>query len=107
RNQGVLEMDVEARPAIVSHRVMVVDDNMDELALLSTFVQLSGYEVKTARDGVEALEVAKDFRPEVVLMDIGMPRLDGLEAAKSLRRQPWGRDMRLIALSGWAQVSDR
>jgi CheY-like chemotaxis protein len=63
--------------------------------------------VETAHDGVEALEKAETFRPEVVLMDVGMPRLNGLEATRRLRGRPWGRQVTIIALTGWGQENDR
>ncbi len=66
-----------------------------------------GNEVRTAGDGQEAVEVAEAFRPDVVLLDIGMPRLDGYGAARRIREQPWGRDRVLVALTGWGQEEDK
>ena len=91
----------------VRRRVLVVDDNEAAAEMLALVVEMMGNEVRTASDGVEALEVAAEFRPEVVLMDIGMPRMNGYEAATELRRQPWGRDVTLIALTGWGQDEDK
>jgi CheY-like chemotaxis protein len=67
----------------------------------------AGHEVAVMYDGVAALAAAQDFRPDTVILDLGMPRLDGLEAAKRLRALPGGRRMRLIAMTGWGQEADR
>jgi PAS domain S-box-containing protein len=88
-------------------RILVVDDNKDGADSLAMMLRLMRNEVQTANDGVQALEQAERFRPEVVLMDIGMPKLNGLEATRRLREQPWGRDMRIIALTGWGHEGDR
>jgi PAS domain S-box-containing protein len=88
-------------------RVLVVDDNIDSADSLSQVMQILGYPVATAHDGVEAVEIAADWRPAVVLMDIGMPRMSGLEAASAIRAQPGGGRPWLIALSGWGQSEDR
>ncbi len=66
-----------------------------------------GNEVRTADDGESGIEVAAQFRPDLVLMDIGMPKLNGYEAARRIRQHPWGRSMVLVALTGWGQVDDR
>jgi CheY-like chemotaxis protein len=63
--------------------------------------------VRIARDGHEACDVAANFQPEIVLMDLGMPGMNGYEAARFIRKQSWGKQMRLIALSGWGQDEDR
>jgi CheY-like chemotaxis protein len=84
-----------------------VDDNEDALESLSLLVKLLGNEVSTARDGFEAVEVAQRHRPEIVFMDLGMPRLNGYEAARRIREQPWGLDITLIAITGWGQLEDR
>jgi signal transduction histidine kinase/CheY-like chemotaxis protein len=84
-------------------RVLIVDDNEDAARVLSLAVKQLGNDVRLARDGEEAIEVAGQFQPEVVLMDLGMPKLDGYDAARHIRQQPWGRDMLLVALSGWGQ----
>lgn len=88
-------------------RILVVDDNRDSASSLAMLLKLSGNEVHTVHDGTEAVEAAERFRPEVVLMDVGMPRLNGYEATQRIREQPWGQDMVIIALTGWAQESDR
>jgi CheY-like chemotaxis protein len=66
-----------------------------------------GNEVRTAHDGLEAVAAAEAFRPDVILMDVGMPRLNGLDATKRIRGQPWGANVTVIALTGWGQEGDR
>jgi PAS domain S-box-containing protein len=88
-------------------RILVVDDNRDSADSMALMLQLLGNEIRTAHDGLEAVELAEQFRPQVILMDIGMPRLSGYEATRHIREQPWGRDMTIIALTGWGQDTDR
>jgi PAS domain S-box-containing protein len=100
----------DAEPAVPSfppRRILVVDDNRDSGESMAELLQLLGNEVALAYDGVEAVERAADFRPEVILMDIGMPRLNGLDATHRIREQPWGRSVVIVALTGYGQVSDR
>jgi CheY-like chemotaxis protein/anti-sigma regulatory factor (Ser/Thr protein kinase) len=88
-------------------RILVVDDNLDALESLSRLVARMGNEVCQAHDGLEAIEAARTFRPEIVLMDLGMPNLNGYEAARRMRNEPWGRDINLVATTGWGQEEDR
>lgn len=88
-------------------RILVVDDSLDGAKTLARMLRLMGNEVRTANDGREGVEAAEEFRPEYVLMDIGMPILNGLDATRQIREQPWGRDMRIIALTGWGQEGDK
>jgi signal transduction histidine kinase len=90
-------------------RILVADDNVDAAQALAILLTNAGSEVEVAHDGAEAVEVAKRFRPEVALLDIGMPKLDGYGAARGIREQPWGHEVVLIALTGWGQkeVRDR
>ena len=88
-------------------RVLVVDDNLDSASSMEILLKLLGNEVRTVHDGLEAVAAAEQFRPEVVLMDVGMPRLNGYEATRRIREQPWGREMVVIALTGWGQESDK
>ena len=90
-----------------NHKLVVVDDNPDAMELLALGLARAGHEVETAADGEEAIERAERFLPHVVLMDLGMPRLDGLSAAKAIRAQPWSAGMTLVALTGWGQRADR
>jgi PAS domain S-box-containing protein len=98
---------VEDGPHATGRRILVVDDNRDGADSLAMMLRLLGNETKTANDGVEALAEAEQFRPEVILMDVGMPRLNGLDATRRIREQPWGQAMTIIALTGWGQENDR
>src|SRR5690348_3970095 len=93
--------------ATVPQRILVVDDNHDSARTMSLLVRKMGYDVETAFDGPEAIEKAAAFRPEVVLLDIGLPTLDGYEAAQRIRELLASRPVTLIALTGWGQEEDR
>ncbi len=93
--------------ALSGCRILVVDDNKDSADSLGELLQLKGNDVRTAHDGLEAVEVAESFRPELVLLDIGLPKLNGYEAARRIRQLPWGRAVVLVALTGWGQDEDR
>jgi two-component system CheB/CheR fusion protein len=88
-------------------RILVVDDNKDSAETLAMLLQLDGNDICIAHDGLEAVKEAEAFRPEFVLLDIGLPKLNGYEVARRIRRQPWGREMVIIALTGWGQDEDR
>ena len=96
-----------ARPRSQPRRILVVDDNADSAQSLATLLSIQGHEVRTAGDGMEGLTAAESFRPEVVLLDIGMPRMDGYETARRLRAGPHGQSMLLLALTGWSHDEDR
>jgi CheY-like chemotaxis protein len=97
-----------AIPEIEPQRILVADDNHDAAEALSLQLQLAGHEVRTAHDGMEALDMATTFKPDIVLLDLGMPKMDGCEVARQLRlRSTDGRRMMLIALTGWGQQQDR
>ncbi|HYX21278.1 MAG TPA: ATP-binding protein [Thermoanaerobaculia bacterium] len=95
------------RPASAGLRVLVVDDNRDAAASLALLLETMGNDVRTAYDGEQAAAVASEFQPDVALLDIGMPTLDGYEAARRIRRESNGRPVRLVALTGYGQDSDR
>jgi signal transduction histidine kinase len=97
----------EAAAPPVRRRILIADDNSDALESLATLLELSGHEVFSAANGALALESAERHLPEVALLDIGMPKLDGYEVARRIRAQPWGRRITLVALTGWGQESDR
>jgi signal transduction histidine kinase len=99
--------DTGVIPSLEPHRILVADDNDDAAEALALQLQLAGHDVRTACDGVQALEVAKAFEPEIVLLDLGMPRMDGYEVARQFRLGPLGRRVTLIALTGWGQQQDR
>jgi len=88
-------------------RVLVVDDNVDSAQSMSQLLTMLGYHTRTAHDGLEALHVANAYHPQAVILDIGLPKLSGLDAARRIREQDWGQRALLIALSGWGQDEDR
>jgi PAS domain S-box-containing protein len=96
-----------ANGALSRRKILVVDDNADAAESLAALLSISGHETRMAHDGPEALQVAERFHPDIVFLDIGMPTLDGHETAKLIRRQPWGKSMVLVALTGWGQHEDR
>ncbi len=88
-------------------RMLVVDDSQAAARTLATVLKLLGNEVRTAHDGIEAVQAAEAFRPEVILMDVGMPRLGGHDAARRIRERPWGKTAIIIAITGWGREGDR
>jgi PAS domain S-box-containing protein len=99
--------DHAAAPNPRTRRILVADDNQDAANSLAMILEMDGHEVRVAHDGRAALSVAQTFRPDTVLLDIGMPQLNGYEVARALRQEPWGAGITLIALTGWGQESDR
>lgn len=98
----------EASPgARHGRRILVADDNVDAAESLSLLLQASGHEIRTVYDGAAAVEEVQRFRPDVVFLDIGMPRMNGYDAARAIRALPGGRDVVLIAITGWGQAEDR
>ncbi len=100
------EQGKAARRPGVARRVLVVDDNTDAAAMLDLLLRSLGHETRIAHEGGEALRAAEEFRPDIVLLDIGMPGLDGYEVARRLRRQS-PRPLRIVAVTGWGQDADR
>lgn len=98
---------VSVPPTVTARRILVVDDNRDSAQSLAMLLELSGHQTQTAHDGLQAVEVAESFRPDVVLLDIGLPKLNGYEVARKIRSEPWGSDIVLVALTGWGQEEDR
>lgn len=91
----------------VRRRILIADDNLDALDSTARLLQHGGHEVFSATDGSLALQAAERHLPEVALLDIGMPGLDGYEVARRIRAAPWGRDLTLVAITGWGQEADR
>ncbi len=87
------------------HRVLVVDDNVDAAESLALLLQVKGHEVESAHDGAAAIEAVRRYRPGVVLLDIGLPNMNGYEVAEQIRKEH-GRDVMLVALTGYGQSSD-
>jgi CheY-like chemotaxis protein/nitrogen-specific signal transduction histidine kinase len=88
-------------------RILVADDNIDAADTLAMLLEMQGHETRTATDGSQAVELAAAFRPDIIFMDVGMPRVDGLEATRQIRAQPWGNSILIVALTGWGQPNDR
>jgi CheY-like chemotaxis protein len=94
-------------PESPHRRILIVDDNQDSADSLAMLLEITGNETYMAHDGIEAVEAIETHRPEVVLLDIGLPRLDGHEVCRRVREQPWGKEIVMIALTGWGQADDR
>jgi CheY-like chemotaxis protein/two-component sensor histidine kinase len=90
-----------------SRRVLIADDNQDAAVSLSLLLQAMGHETRVAYDGLEAVEAAEAFRPDVVLLDLAMPKLDGYEVARRIAQRAWARSTSLVAVTGWGQDADR
>jgi PAS domain S-box-containing protein len=90
-----------------SYKVLIVDDNEDAAEMCATFLELAGQDVRRAHSGRSALAVADAFRPQVALLDIGLPDINGYQVARALRRAPWARDLLLVAVTGWGQDEDK
>jgi signal transduction histidine kinase len=88
-------------------RILVVDDNRDSAESLGMMLRLMGNDVRTAHDGLAAVEVADAYRPEMILLDIGLPKLNGYDACRRIREQPWSNATVIVALTGWGQEGDR
>src|SRR5262249_14706478 len=107
--------DAENDPAIrrrtsgptAQRRILVADDNDLAASSLATLLELMGHEVRIAKDGIEAVDVATTFEPQGILMDIGMPNLNGYDACRRIREQPWAGGTILVALTGWGQDEAR
>lgn len=101
------ESEVIATPAPITRKILVVDDNTDAAQTLGLLLELSGHAVSFAYDGEQALIAAEEIRPDIVLLDIGLPKLNGYAVAQGIRRQTWGKRMILIALTGWGHEDDK
>jgi PAS domain S-box-containing protein len=103
------EEDGDHQPAQqkARRRILVVDDNVDAASSLALMLKMMGNDVRTAHDGLEAVEEAAAFRPELVLLDIGMPKVNGYDACRRIREQPGGKNIVIVALTGWGQDEDK
>jgi CheY-like chemotaxis protein len=93
--------------AVQTCRILVVDDNHDGCDSMAALLKIEGHTVHTAYDGVAAIAAANEFSPQVVLMDLGMPKMNGYDACRQIRDQPWGKDLLIIAMTGWGQEEDK
>jgi CheY-like chemotaxis protein len=87
--------------------VLVVDDNQDAAESLAMLLRLMGLQCVTAHDGIEGLRLAREQRPDIALLDIGLPGMNGYDVAVAIRAEPWGKAATLVALTGWGQSEDR
>ena len=101
------DADVPTVSPMSRRRMLVVDDNRDSAHSLAMLLDVMGHQTQTAHDGVEALDMAEKFRPDVALLDIGMPKLNGYEVCRRIREQEWGKGMLLVAVTGWGQAEDK
>jgi CheY-like chemotaxis protein len=99
--------NTDRRAAAATRRILVVDDHEDSAASLGELLALEGHEVRTALSGTAALRAAADFEPDTILLDIGLPDLDGYEVCRRLRAQPWAADALIVAITGWGQRDDK
>jgi PAS domain S-box-containing protein len=99
--------ETPAAKAPPARRILVADDNPDAADSLAMTLKLRGHELEVAHDGRQALAIAAIMHPDIALLDIGMPVFNGYELARQIRSEPWGRSMRLIAVTGWGQEEDR
>jgi CheY-like chemotaxis protein len=97
----------EQAPPVARHRILVVDDNRDAAISLAMVLNMMGNETQTAHDGHEAVDVAAAFKPDVILLDIGMLKLNGYDACRRIREQPWGKNVVIVACTGWGQEADK
>lgn len=97
----------ESKAAVVPCKVLIVDDNEDAANSMSTILRIMGHDVRIAHDGRQAVQETASYRPDVVLLDISMPKMSGLEVARHIREQPWGKELKLVALTGWGQEEDK
>jgi CheY-like chemotaxis protein len=110
--QGVVIADAISPTAsetrvFVSRRVLVVDDNADSAESLALLLRIQGHLVETAHDGQTAVELAERFQPDAILLDLGMPGMNGYDVCGQIRVQPWGRAILMVAQTGWGQAQDR
>jgi len=98
---------IRAAGSAQSLRILIADDMADAASTLATMLSTLGNEVRIANDGMEAIQLVAEFQPDVVLMDLSMPKLNGLDAARRIRNEPWGQRIKLIALTSWGQEADK
>jgi CheY-like chemotaxis protein len=110
-NNQMADVNIDIAPSVKStpqhFRILVVDDNHDSALSLAMMLSIMGHETRTAHDGESAVATAESFLPDVILLDIGLPKLNGYEVAQRIRESAWGQSMFLIAVTGWGQEEDR
>jgi CheY-like chemotaxis protein len=112
----IVEIENVTRPTLIpmdvptfkaSRRILVADDNTDAADSLARMLKMMGHDVRTANDGAEAIDVGDAFKPDLVLLDIGMPKLNGYEACRKMKERPWTESTTFVALTGWGQEEDK
>ena len=98
---------IESFPAIPCRRILIVDDNTDTATSLAMLLKILGHVTEIAHEGPQALELAATYRPEIVLLDIGMPKMSGYEVCRRMREQPGGKEVVIVAVTGWGQEEDK
>ena len=110
-NNQMADVNIDIAPSVKTtpqrFRILVVDDNHDSALSLAMMLSIMGHETRTAHDGESAVATAESFLPDVILLDIGLPKLNGYEVAQRIRESDWGQSMFLIAVTGWGQEEDR
>jgi CheY-like chemotaxis protein/two-component sensor histidine kinase len=107
RVEPTIQPAADPDPVLPRRRVLIVDDDNDSAASLAMLLQVSGQETHTAHDGLEALKAAERLQPDVILLDVGLPKLNGYEVCRQLRQQLWGKRVVIVAVTGWGQDEDR
>ena len=108
QSQGLAPSTAAAvTPGAAPRRILVVDDNRDAAASLAALLQVTGNETRIAYDGEEAVAAAAEYKPDVIMLDIGLPKMDGYDACRAIRRAPDGGKILIVALTGWGQAQDR
>jgi CheY-like chemotaxis protein len=102
-----VERRAPAAADLIARRVLVVDDSVDAAESLAMLLEFEGHEIHKAHDGADAVRTAERLRPDIVLMDIGLPVLNGYEACRRIRSQAWGEAIIMVAITGWGQEEDR
>jgi CheY-like chemotaxis protein len=97
----------ESAATRAGRRILVVDDDHDSAESLAMLIQLMGHDVRAAHNGLAAVDLAEAFRPDLIVLDIGMPGLDGYEVCRRIRQRSWGRAAVIAALTGWSRDEDR
>ncbi len=104
---GASPSSKHVEPVAVPRRILVVDDDTDGLASLSMLLTMLGHETSTAHDGVAAMEAAEKFEPHIVLLDLGLPKLNGYDVCRRIRSAPWGKSMMIVAVTGMSGEEQR
>ena len=107
KSKQVTPAPIDLPQSTTERRILIVDDNRDSADSLKMLLEIAGNQTFMAHDGLEAIDAVEKHRPEVVLLDIGLPKLNGHEVCRRVREQSWGRDIVMIALTGWGQEEDR